>query len=507
MDRARAQTPEFSRPPTHPPDPPRPPPRPSPRPVPQRKPRVKAFVPQESRRRSTRERVEVNYAERYGLEDASDDDLAAARRASRKSPLGKRKAELVSMSDGDHARVRYSVGRRVYDSELGTTCHWCRQKTVETHVTVRRPDQTHPIDRTVIPPPPLTPAHPPPLIRHAQCTAEGCGRGRMPVSFCGMCLRNRHGEDIDAAVASGAWVCPRCRGSCGEGCVTCCNCGPCRKAKGLAPTHQVINLARASGFDNVHDYLVHGVTGATPAQLLQRKTSFAWGRWLLNDFTPATPTESDGAPGVVRESGDDTSAGGDTSASSDDDDDALDAFDDEPCLACAGVDRPGDFVLCDGCPRGGHYDCLGLDGVPAGDWFCAGCAREPNAAAVVAEKTTTTTTTPATTPKRGPGRPRKRPRDGDSPGGDSPHVPATPSPTKRGPGRPRKHPATPPASSPSPSPVPAARGTSAATTEVKRIQLDIRDAFSSASRSVRAARPKPGAMALPVREYRRRAAA
>ena len=442
MDRARAQTPEFSRPPTHPPDPPRPPPRPSPRPVPQRKPRVKAFVPQESRRRSTRERVEVNYAERYGLEDASDDDLAAARRASRKSAqiLGKRKAELVSMSDGDHARVRYSVGRRVYDSELGTTCHWCRQSGRDPrHGAPTRPGASNRSNRH--PPPPLPRS--PPLIRHAQCTAEGCGRGRMPVSFCGMCLRNRHGEDIDAAVASGAWVCPRCRGSCGEGCVTCCNCGPCRKAKGLAPTHQVINLARASGFDNVHDYLVHGVTGATPAQLLQRKTSFAWGRWLLNDFTPATPTESDGAPGVVRESGDDTSAGGDTSASSDDDDDALDAVDDEPCLACAGVDRPGDFVLCDGCPRGGHFDCLGLRGVPAGDWFCAGCAREPNAAAAVAEKKTTTTT-PTTTPKRGPGRPRKRPPPGDStPGGDA-HVPATPSPTKRGPGRPRKHPATPP---------------------------------------------------------------
>ena len=336
-----------------------------------------------------------------------------------------------------------------------------------------------------------------------QCTAEGCGRGRMPVSFCGMCLRNRHGEDIDAAVASGAWVCPRCRGSCGEGCVTCCNCGPCRKANGLAPTHQVINLARASGFDNVHDYLVHCSTGATPAQLLERKRSFAWGRWLLNDFTPATPTESDGAG--VRESGDDMSAGGDTSASSDDDD-ALDAFDDEPCLACGGADRPGDFVLCDGCPRGGHFDCLGLDGVPAGDWFCAGCAREPNAAAAVAEKKKKKKTT-TTTPKRGPGRPRKRPPPGDStPGGDA-HVPATPSPTKRGPGRPRKHPATPPSSSPSPSSVPAARGTSAAT-EVKRIQLDIRDAFLSVGgRSARAARPKPGAMALPVREYRRRVAA
>ena len=142
MDRARAQTPEFSRPPTNPPDPPRPPPRPSPRPVPQRKPRVKAFVPQESRRRSTRERVEVNYAERYGLEHGDDDDVknAASRARANKS---KPRARLVSMSDGDHARVRYSVGRRVYDSELGTTCHWCRQKTVETHVTVRPHTRAH----------------------------------------------------------------------------------------------------------------------------------------------------------------------------------------------------------------------------------------------------------------------------------------------------------------------------------------------------------------------------
>ena len=58
---------------------------------------------------------------------------------------------------------------------------------------------------------PFPPSSPP------QCTADGCGRGRMPVSFCGMCLRNRHGEDIDAAVASNAWVCPKCRGSCGDG--------------------------------------------------------------------------------------------------------------------------------------------------------------------------------------------------------------------------------------------------------------------------------------------------
>lgn len=43
------------------------------------------------------------------------------------------------------------------------------------------------------------------------------------------CLKNRHGEDQVAAVESGQWVCPPCRGTCGVGCVSCCNCGPCRK--------------------------------------------------------------------------------------------------------------------------------------------------------------------------------------------------------------------------------------------------------------------------------------
>ncbi len=46
------------------------------------------------------------------------------------------------------------------------------------------------------------------------------------------CLRNRHGEDAVVAAASGCWECPVCRGSCGKGCVKCCNCGPCRKKVG-----------------------------------------------------------------------------------------------------------------------------------------------------------------------------------------------------------------------------------------------------------------------------------
>jgi hypothetical protein len=48
-------------------------------------------------------------------------------------------------------------------------------------------------------------------------------------TYSNKCLRNRHGEDGEAAAASGSWWCPCCRKSCGPGCVICCNCGPCRK--------------------------------------------------------------------------------------------------------------------------------------------------------------------------------------------------------------------------------------------------------------------------------------
>ncbi|PRW60483.1 cell division cycle-associated 7 [Chlorella sorokiniana] len=140
------------------------------------------------------------------------------------------------------------MGGRVYDSKYGVTCHWCRQKTLEEHVT---------------------------------CTHPDCGGGkRLPVSFCKLCLKNRHGEDIFQAEASGSWVCPRCRGSCGDGCTVCCNCGPCRKAAGLSATGQLINEARRQGFDNVHDFLVHRSTGETPEEVAARKQAAAWGAWL-----------------------------------------------------------------------------------------------------------------------------------------------------------------------------------------------------------------------------------
>ena len=202
----------------------------------------RTMVPESERRRSTRERVPVSYA---GMDDGTIDKSDPG--FTRAAHVNHRSAEKQSRAP----RAVFQVGGRVYDSELGVTCHWCRQKTVETHVT---------------------------------CVGEACAGARLPLAFCTMCLRNRHGEDIDEAVASGCWTCPRCRGSCGEGCVTCCNCGPCRKKAGLAPTHQIIGLARAHGFDNVHDYLVHQKTGESQEEIAARKLEFPWGKWLRDDF-------------------------------------------------------------------------------------------------------------------------------------------------------------------------------------------------------------------------------
>lgn len=131
------------------------------------------------------------------------------------------------------------LGNRLYDSVNGQTCHWCRQKTVEDHV---------------------------------QCS-------RCPIRFCGLCLKNRHGEDILIEMHEGnAWVCPKCRNGCGPGCKQCCNCGPCRKAQGLITTGVVVHQARNAGFTNVHDYLIFMNTGESSFEIARRKIGRGWCR-------------------------------------------------------------------------------------------------------------------------------------------------------------------------------------------------------------------------------------
>ena len=49
-------------------------------------------------------------------------------------------------------------------------------------------------------------------------------------------------------------------------------------------------------------------------------------------------------------------------------------LDDIPCAWCGDGSGESAFVLCDGCPNGGHLACLGLRGVPKNRWVCAVCA-------------------------------------------------------------------------------------------------------------------------------------
>lgn len=80
----------------------------------------------------------------------------------------------------------------------------------------------------------------------------------MPCLSCSAkCLKNRHGEDCAAADASEAWWCPCCRGSCGAGCVGCCNCGFCRKKVSAGQAPLAVLAVRAHTYMQQHGLYVH----------------------------------------------------------------------------------------------------------------------------------------------------------------------------------------------------------------------------------------------------------
>ncbi|XP_029287381.1 cell division cycle-associated protein 7-like [Cottoperca gobio] len=101
---------------------------------------------------------------------------------------------------------------KVYNRITGTTCHQCRQKTVDTKTC---------------------------------CRSEDC-RGILG-QFCGPCLRNRYGEDVKKALLDPEWKCPPCRGIC--------NCSFCRQREGRCPTGILLPLVQYHGFSDVHSYL------------------------------------------------------------------------------------------------------------------------------------------------------------------------------------------------------------------------------------------------------------
>ncbi|KAG9260459.1 cell division cycle-associated protein 7-like isoform X1 [Astyanax mexicanus] len=108
--------------------------------------------------------------------------------------------------------VASTMTEKIYNRATGSTCHQCRQKTVDTKTC---------------------------------CRNEDC-RG-IQGQFCGPCLRNRYGEDVKVALLDPGWHCPPCRGIC--------NCSFCRQRDGRCPTGILFPLAQYHGFSDVHSYL------------------------------------------------------------------------------------------------------------------------------------------------------------------------------------------------------------------------------------------------------------
>ncbi|XP_032879827.1 cell division cycle-associated protein 7 [Amblyraja radiata] len=108
--------------------------------------------------------------------------------------------------------ISFSAKEKVYNRAIGSTCHQCRQKTIDTKTNCRNPE----------------------------CVGV---RGQ----FCGPCLRNRYGELVRNALLDPNWQCPPCRGIC--------NCSFCRHREGRCATGVLVYLAKYHGYDNVHAYL------------------------------------------------------------------------------------------------------------------------------------------------------------------------------------------------------------------------------------------------------------
>ncbi|XP_029348819.1 cell division cycle-associated protein 7a [Echeneis naucrates] len=119
---------------------------------------------------------------------------------------------VEDITEAELQRICYVVRDKVYDSATGSTCHQCRQKTVDTKTNCRNPE----------------------------CVGV---RGQ----FCGPCLRNRYGEEVRDALLNPDWQCPPCRGIC--------NCSFCRAREGRCATGVLVYLAKYHGYDNVHAYL------------------------------------------------------------------------------------------------------------------------------------------------------------------------------------------------------------------------------------------------------------
>ncbi|KAJ2799443.1 hypothetical protein H4R20_004436 [Coemansia guatemalensis] len=94
------------------------------------------------------------------------------------------------------------IGGRVYDSQLGKTCHQCRQKTMDQKIA---------------------------------CSNPSCN---LMMDY--KCLINRYNEDANI-IDHSEWTCPKCRDIC--------NCSFCMKKRGKRPTGQLSTFIKLNGVE------------------------------------------------------------------------------------------------------------------------------------------------------------------------------------------------------------------------------------------------------------------
>lgn len=141
---------------------------------------------------------------------SENEEYAIVRSAKKRNLVVYRPFDAVS--EEDLILVAERTSDKQYDQVDGTSCHQCRQKTIDLKT----------------------------VCRSGNCVGI---RGQ----FCGPCLKNRYGECAKEAIMNPDWVCPPCR------CI--CNCSFCMKKRGRQATGILIHHAKQSGYDNVSSYL------------------------------------------------------------------------------------------------------------------------------------------------------------------------------------------------------------------------------------------------------------
>ncbi|XP_050545497.1 uncharacterized protein LOC126907882 [Daktulosphaira vitifoliae] len=153
-----------------------------------------------------------------------DDDEPRSKRKRNSSSVPVARLTVSQVTEEMLANITYSSCGKKYSADKGTTCHQCRQKTLD---------------------------------QKSYCRYKEC-RGVRGM-FCGFCLGKRYGEDVAEVLLNPKWVCPPCRGYC--------NCSICRRKKGREPTGALALQASAGGYKSVR-HMLSTIEGEAPSKTL-----------------------------------------------------------------------------------------------------------------------------------------------------------------------------------------------------------------------------------------------